>query len=336
MDQQLKINKSFAVIGGGTGTFSVLSGLKKYTDKITAIVTMADSGGSAKKERDEWGLLPSSDIRKSLLALADVSTNDSMILRKLFEYRFAKGHGMTGMTFGNLFIVALSNILHSQQKAIEKAGELLKIKGKVLPVSLDKVDLIAEYENGKTVIGEHYIDEPETDGKLKITKLWTKPKAEINPEVKKILKESDVIIIGPGGFYTTVLANLVIKGVPKAIEQSKAVKIFILNLMTEYGQTYNFKASHFIKIMSNYLNIDCLDHVLLNNTPITETTLIKYKRFHAIPVVNDLNMEYPFKVIARDLLSSKIFKKEKGDLLKRSLIRHNPEKIAKICLDIIR
>src|SRR3989344_4901556 len=140
--------KSYIVIGGGTGTFSVLSGLKKYTDNICAVVSMADSGGSAKKERDEWGLLPSSDIRKSLLALADVSDKDSLILRKLFEHRFSKGVGLEGMTFGNLFLVALSEVTKSQSKAIGMASELLRIKGKVLPVSYDKVDLVADYEDG--------------------------------------------------------------------------------------------------------------------------------------------------------------------------------------------
>src|SRR3989344_1237863 len=148
-------NKSIVVIGGGTGTFSVLSGLKKYTNDITAIVSMADSGGSAKKEKDEWGLLPSSYIRKSLIALADISTQDSLILRKLFQYRFAKGKGIRGMTFGNIFLIALTNILGSQSQAIDKASELLRIRGSVLPVTLNNVELVAEYEDGSRVVGEH-------------------------------------------------------------------------------------------------------------------------------------------------------------------------------------
>src|SRR4030042_3868733 len=130
------------VIGGGTGTYSVLSGLKEINENITAIVTMADSGGSARKERDEWGMLPSSDIRKSLIALTDISKEDTLVLRKLFEYRYSEGKGVKGMTFGNLFLVALTKILQSQTKAIKTAGELLNIKGKVLPVTLDKVDLV--------------------------------------------------------------------------------------------------------------------------------------------------------------------------------------------------
>src|SRR3989338_9643669 len=133
-------DEKIVVIGGGTGTYSVLSGIKKYTSNIAAIVTMADSGGSARKERDEWGLLPSSDIRKSLIALADVTTDDSLLLRRLFHYRYSEGVGLSGMSFGNLFLIALSRILKSQSKAIDKAGELLRIIGRVLPVTLDKVD----------------------------------------------------------------------------------------------------------------------------------------------------------------------------------------------------
>ncbi len=328
-------NLKFVVIGGGTGTYSVLSGLKKYSDNITAIVTMADSGGSAKKERDEWGLLPSSDIRKSLIALANVSSQNTLLLRRLFQYRYDQGKGVSGMTFGNLFLVALTRLLGSQAKAIEKAGEILRIKGRVLPVTLKKVDLVAIYENGSKVIGEHFIDEPKHDGKMAITKLYTKPKAVITNESRKAILESDVLIIGPGGFYTTILANLVISGVPEAIKKSKAKKIFILNLMTEYGQTYGFTASKFIEKLNDYLPIKYLDYVLINKTPIPPKILNRYIKYHATPVVNDLNGKYPFKTISADILSPKIIKGEKGDKLRRSFVRHDPDKIAFQCLKVL-
>ncbi|OGG02382.1 hypothetical protein A2W14_00505 [Candidatus Gottesmanbacteria bacterium RBG_16_37_8] len=330
----MKKDKSYVVIGGGTGTFSVLSGLKKYTENITAVVSMADSGGSAKKERDEWGLLPSSDIRKSLLALADVSAKDSLILRRLFEYRFAKGIGLSGMTFGNLFLVALSNITKSQLKAIELASELLRIKGKVLPVSLDKVDLTATYSDGSIVTGEHNIDDPVHNGKLKIVKLSTVPEATVSPHVLHTIEDSDVLIIGPGGFYTTIIANLVVKGVSAAIKKSHAKKIFIINIMTEYGQTYNFTAKTFIQELGKYMDISKLNYVLLNNAPIPDYILKRYQKSQAIPVINDLKGKFPFKIISADLLSQKKIKREKGDILKRSLIRHDPDKIARICLKL--
>lgn len=329
------IDKKFSVIGGGTGTFSVLSGLKKYTDNITAIVTMADSGGSAKKERDEWGLLPSSDIRKSLLALTDISKEDLLLLRQLFQYRYREGKGLVGMSFGNLFLVTLTKLLGSQKKAIEKAGEILKIKGKVLPVTLDKVDLVAVYEDGTKIIGEHRIDEPSHNGSVPIQLLTTKPKAKVNPDAQSALVESDVIIIGPGGFYTTIIANLVIDGIVEAIINSKAKKILILNLMTEYGQTYGFTASKFLQELNKYLPIRYLDYVLINKTPIPENILLKYERAHASPVINDLSCQLPIKIVEGDFLSPKIIKREKGDILKRSLIRHDPDKLTRMCLKIL-
>ena len=327
--------KSFVVIGGGTGTFSVLQGIKKYSENITAVVSMADSGGSAKKERDEWGLLPSSDIRKSLLALADVSDRDNLILRKLFEYRFAKGIGLSGMTFGNLFLVALSEITKSQKNAINMASELLRVKGKVLPVSFDNVHLSAEYEDGSQITGEHNIDEPKHNGKIKITRLFTVPQASANPEVISEIKSADVLIIGPGGFYTTVIANLVVDGVPQAIKASHAKKIFILNLMTEFGQTYGFTAATFIRELNKYMDLNLLDYLFINNKPIPANIIKKYKKSQAEPVVNDIKGNHSFKVVSVDLLSEKRIKREKGDTLNRSLIRHDSDKIARVCLKLV-
>lgn len=336
MDSKLKINKSFVVIGGGTGTFSVLTGLKKYTDRITAVVSMADSGGSAKKERDEWGLLPSSDIRKSLIALADVSNDDNILLRQLFRYRYTSGRGLKGMTFGNLFLVTLTKLLGSQTQAIQKAGKLLKIKGNVLPASMDKVNLVAEYEDGSKVTGEHFIDEPKHNGMLKIVRLYTQPTATITEETKDTIVNSDAIIIGPGGFYTTILANLVVRGMKEAIQKSSAIKILILNLMTEYGQTYRFTAGTFLEELDKYMDTDLLDYVLINNATIPADILNRYKKYHAEPVVNDLNNKRKYKVISADLISKELIKREKGDSLKRSLIRHNGEKIASQCMKLIR
>jgi uncharacterized cofD-like protein len=329
------VDKKFVVIGGGTGTYSVLTGLKKYTSNIAAIVTMADSGGSAKKERDEWGLLPTSDIRKSLLALSDVSGSDMLLLRRLFQYRYSEGVGLEGMTFGNLFLVALTKLLKSQAKAIEKAGHLLKIRGKVLPVTWDQIDLVATYNNGKKVIGEHFIDEPKHDGELRIVSLSTKPKAQATDEVKDLIRKADVIILGPGGFYTTLIANLVIKGVTDAIIDSHAQKIYILNLMTEYGQTFGFTASTFIDELNKYLPIKYLDYVIINSASIPQNIINRYKRYHAEPVINDLPTNLHYRVVASDILSNKIIRREKGDNLQRSLIRHDPEKLAALCMKIL-
>lgn len=328
-------DKKIVVIGGGTGTYSVLSGIKNFTSNITAIVSMADSGGSAKKERDEWGLLPSSDIRKSLLALADVSTADSLLLRELFQYRFSQGEGFVGMTFGNLFLVTLAKILKSQSKAIVKASELLRIKGSVLPVTLDKIDLIAVYEDGTKVKGEHFIDRPKHNGKLAILNLYTDPQANLNPQVAEAIAESDLIIIGPGGFYTTIIANLVIKGMNEAICKSKAKKVYIQNLMTEIGQTYKFTAAKFIEVLDKYLPVKVLDYVIINDNPVPANILARYQKVDALPIINDFPQDTSFKVISADLLSKKPVKREKGDTLSRSLIRHDSVKIANICKEIL-
>lgn len=328
-------NTKFVVIGGGTGTFSVLSGLKKYTENITAVVNMADSGGSAKKERDEWGLLPSSDVRKSLIALSDISTEDALLLRKLFQYRYKKGVGLKGMTFGNLFLVTLAKLLGSQKRAISKAGKILQIKGRVLPVTLDKFDLVAQYEDESTLVGEHFIDEPKHNGDLSITKLSTRPLVHVLPTVEKAILGSDVIIIGPGGFYTTILSNLVIQGVPQAIIRSRAKKIFILNLMTEFGQTYKFTASRFISELGKYVPADKLDCVFINNALIPKATLVRYRKVHAEPVKNDFTGNEPFQTVACDLLSPKIIRRVKGDTLRRSFIRHDGEKIASLCMKVL-
>lgn len=332
----LNAKTKFVVIGGGTGTYSVLSGLKKYTSTISAIVSMTDSGGSAKKERDEWGLLPSSDIRKSLIALSDVSTEDNLLLRELFQYRYSEGEELSGMTFGNLFLVTLAKLLGSQEKAIQKAGELLKIRGEVLPVSLSRVDLVAKYADGTEVVGEHFIDEPRHNGTIPIVSLSTRPQAKVTREAKRAILESDVVIIGPGGFYTTLLANLVIQGVPEAIIKSRAQKIFILNLMSEYGQTYGFTAKKFMTELSKYVPLTILSSVLINKEPIPGKILARYKAFKAEPVVNDLGNNNPFKVIEKDFLSEEKIKKQKGDTLRRSLIRHDPEKLAKACIEVTR
>lgn len=326
---------NIVVIGGGTGTYSVLSGLKQYTNNITAVVSMADSGGSAKKERDEWGLLPSSDIRKSLLALADVSSETSLLLRKLFQYRFSQGEGFVGMTFGNLFLVTLAKILGSQEKAIVKAAELLHICGKVLPVTLDKIDLVATYVDNSKVVGEHFIDQPQHSGKVDIAYLSTEPKAHLNPQVASAIKEADLIIIGPGGFYTTIIANFVISGMNDAIIRSKAKKVFVQNLMTELGQTYKFTSSKFMDVIDKYLPVEYIDYVLVNNAPIPKNILNRYKKYYAEPIHDDFKKNTPFKVISTDLLSPKLIRREAGDLLNRSLVRHDPEKVAKACIELL-
>jgi len=322
------------VIGGGTGTFVVLSGLKDKPVELTAVISMMDSGGSNRVLRDEFGLLPTSDIRQCLVALAQDS-GDREILRQLFTYRFHQGVGISGMTFGNLFMAALSDIYKDQVKALEVVQKLLHTKGKILPVTLDDVHLVARYENGYQVVGEHYIDEPRHDGKLKIVEIETIPKAKIYPPARKAILEADLIILGPGDLYTSLFPNLIVEGVREAIKKSKAKKIFVMNLATKYGQTFGFKASDFISELEKYLGKKVIDFVLINsNQKIPKSILWRYKQEKAQLVEDNLKSSY-FKIIRCDLLLPIEIKKVAGDGLKRSILRHDSKKLAKEILKLL-
>lgn len=328
-------NKKIVVIGGGTGCFTVLSGLKKYPVQLSAIVSMADSGGSNRVIRDEFGLLPTSDIRQCFVALAEDNNSLEQSLRKLFIYRFPKGKGLKGMTFGNLFMAALADIFGSQIGAIKKTSQILKIKGRVLPVTLTDSNLVAIYENGKKVIGEHLIDEPRHNGKLRIKKIYLKPKAKTYPEAIKAILKADLIVIGPGDLYTSLIVNLLTKGIVGALQKTRAKIVYVLNLMTKYGQTYGFTAKDHIQALEKYLGKDHLDFVLVNSKPTPKAALKKYKKEHEFPVIDDLKDSY-FKIIRSDFLSKKETKRVLGDILKRSLIRHDPNKLAKTLIKLIK
>ncbi len=217
--------KRIVVIGGGTGTYTVLSAIKHIENiDITAIVSSADSGGSTGVLRDEFGKLPVGDFRQCLVALSE-DGNGNNILRRLFEYRFSKGGpGLEGHNFGNLLITALTEILGSEEEAFRKASRILNIQGRVFPITFDDIQLIAQYENGSVAFGESMIDEPESshDGTMRISRLWVQPKAKIFDKSKEAISEADYIIMGPGDLYTSLLANIVVDGVSDAIKKSHA------------------------------------------------------------------------------------------------------------------
>ena len=330
------LRPKIVVIGGGTGSFATLSGLKKYPVDLSAIVTMSDSGGSNKRIRDEFGLLPTSDIRQCLVALSDENGHRGL-LRQLFMYRFNKGEGISGMTFGNLFMAALSDILGSQEEAVRQTGKVLRIRGNVIPVSFTDTNLFAEYENGKIANEEHLIDEPKPGSiDSKIKKVYLKPRAKSNPEAIKAILKADYIVIGPGDLYTSIIPNLLVSGISDALKQTKAKKIYVLNLMTKYGQTTDCAASDHIAILEKYIGKNLLDAVLVNNQRPSKIALDWYKDFEEYTVMDNLKEGKSPEIIRIPLLKDAIIEKDSSDSLKRSIIRHDPEKLASEIMKLLK
>lgn len=314
----------------------MLTGLKKYQElDLSVIVSMVDDGGSNRVIRDEFGLLPTSDIRQCIVALSQERPGD--LLRKLFTYRYSVGTGIAGMTFGNLFMAALADIYSDQETAIKKTCEFLDVKGKIIPVTFDKTHLVARYENGKQVMGEHLIDEPDDDlAKYKIVELEVFPQSSANPSAVKEIMESDYIVFGPGDLYTSILPNVLIPGIAEAVRKSKAKKLFVVNLMTKHGQTNKFKSSDFLKELEKYLGKGAIDFCLVNKSKAFPRGILKrYKSEKAMPVFDNLKNTKKMKVVRADFISGEVYVKPKSDVLKRSLIRHDPDKLAKAILSII-
>jgi len=332
------MKKKIVVIGGGTGTYTVLRGLKKYNDlEISAIVTMADDGGSNKVLRDEFGLLPTSGVRQCMVAL---SANEG-ILRKLFSYRYYQGVGISGMTFGNLFMAAVSDVLGDQRGAIKETARLLDVKGQILPISYDKVSLLATYTDGTEILGEHLIDLGQGKvGKQRIKHFRTIPKTRIDSEAKRAIAEADMIVLGPGDLYTNTMANLVVTGTVEAIVKSQARVVFVMNVMTKKGESYGYGAQDFLIDLGKYLPLSRVNYVVVNTDQTIEKAVAKaYAREEADWVKDNLDevakTNDSWQVIRGRLLAKGRVEKEKGDKLARSMVRHDPDKLAKILVELL-
>jgi len=265
--------ENIVTIGGGTGTFTVITALKKYPVRLAAIVSMADDGGSTGMLRDQYGVLPPGDVRRALVALSESSD----VMRNLFNYRF-KGGGLTGHSFGNLFLTALEKVTGSFASALEEASHILNINGEVAPVTLDDVRLCARLANGTTVRGETNIDIPRSTSRSPIKDVWLEPDARMNPSLKRILKNADLIVIGPGDLYTSIIPNLLVPGVKEEIKRSKAKKVFICNLMTKRGETDGFSGEDFLNVLEKYLGKNVLDFAIFNDKRPPERLLRRYRR----------------------------------------------------------
>ena len=314
--------KKIAIVGGGTGTYVTLSGLKHYLVELSAIIAMTDSGGSTGKLRDQYGVLPPGDVRQALVALAD----SDQIWRELFLYRFENGD-FQGHNFGNLFLTVLEKLTGDFEQSIELAQTLLKTKGNIIPITLDKAQLNARLVDGTIIKTEAIIDKKVH--RPKIDKLFLSQPAKVNDKALKNLKQAELIILAPGDLYTSILPVFIFKEVVQVYQKSKAKKLLILNLMNKLGQTDNFKASDFVKAYENILGHNCFDIILANNQVVNPKIVAHYQASGESQVVNDLTNSSKLKILETDLISQKSHFKQKADKLTRSILRHDSTKLAK-------
>lgn len=323
-----KRKSKLVVVGGGTGTHTALRGLKRHQEilDITAIVTMADSGGSSGRLRDEFGQLPAGDVRNALTALAADGDEYDLLLRSLFEYRFDRGEGLSGHNFGNLFLTALTAILGSEAAAIKSASHILRVAGRVVPVTLDRVDLVADYSDGTRLTTEHEIDTYVGRPGVRLRELRLSQSASLNPEAKQALMEADLVVIGPGDLYTSVLANCVVPDFAETLQTTASKVIYIANLMTKAGQTTGFGTREHLDEIIRYTG-RVPETMVVNSTPLPPALIQQYAEEEAYPLHHNY-FGSDCQVRAVPLLSSTIHEPIAGDALKRSLVRHDPELLA--------
>ncbi|MEH2146205.1 gluconeogenesis factor YvcK family protein [Nostoc sp.] len=306
------------VIGGGTGLSTLLRGLKTYSANITAIVTVADDGGSSGRLRQEFGVLPPGDIRNCLAALAD----EEKLLTELFQYRFRAGDGLTGHSFGNLFLTAMSDITGDLEQAVAASSKVLAVRGQVLPATLSDVRLWAELADGRRIDGESSI--PKAGGKIvKIGCIPANPPAV--PAAIKALKEADYIIIGPGSLYTSLIPNLLVPEIADAIAQTNVPRIYICNIMTQPGETEGYTVADHIRAIDAACGQRRLfDAVLIHKKPPSEQSLIRYAQQNSHPVF--LDREAVTQLGRRIVPANVLYEDETG------FVRHNPQKLAQVLL----
>jgi len=311
------------VVGGGTGLSVLLRGLKKYTRNITAIVTVADDGGGSGVLRQEMGMLPPGDIRNCMMALAEAEP----VISDLINYRFTEG-SLKGQSFGNLFLAAMTGISPNFETAVQKMSDVLNVRGRVLPVTVDNVNLEATLVDGQVVRGESTIPEVAKEHNCRIERISLVP-ADVTPlpEAIKAIEDADLIVLGPGSLYTSIMPNLLVKGIPEAINKAKAPTVYVCNIMTQSYETYGHTAfDHYMAIINHtYKNI--VDYCVVNNTIISKEKADKYKSECSVQVEVDRES----------------FAKEQVELIEADLInpadtlaRHDTDKLARLILDIYR
>ncbi len=312
-------------IGGGTGLSALLHGLKRFarpfdsspTLDITAIVTVSDDGGSSGRLRREFDVLPPGDIRNCMVALSE----DSALLSRLFQYRFANGRGLKGHSFGNLFLMALTQITGDFPDAVRASSEVLKIAGRIYPATTANVVLEATLEDGTSVVGETRISRSRS--RIREIRLIPRRVAPLNDTLEAIA-QADIITLGPGSLFTSVIPNLLVSGIARAIRDSPAVKAYFVNLMWQPGETTNFRASDHIRAIHHHARGRFLDYAVVNVRPIRPALRKRYARQAALPVENDVEnlCKLGVRVVSSQLASN------------TERVRHDPAATAAIVLDL--
>ena len=317
-------------IGGGTGLSALLAGLKRYARgvhgepvegayevDITAVVTVTDDGGSSGRLRRDLDILPPGDIRSCMVALSE----DEGLLSRLFQYRFHSGHGLKGHSFGNLFLAALNQITGDFAHAVRLSSEILAIRGRIFPSTASNVTLEARLADGKMVAGESKISQ----SRQAIDRIFLRP-AGCRPlrETLEAIERADVITLGPGSLYTSVIPNLLVTGIPRAIERSRALKLYFVNLMWQPGETINLSASQHVEAILRHARRRVMDYVVLNTAPISASLQRKYAAQEVHPVENDFEKlnSLGVKILAADLVGES------------KLVRHDPATAAKLIVEL--
>ena len=311
-------------IGGGTGLSSLLRGLKAYAAppsevEITAIVTVTDDGGSSGRLRREFDVLPPGDIRNCMVALSE----EEALLSRLFQYRFSDGEGLKGHSFGNLFLTALTHLTGDFARAVKLSSEVLASRGRIFPSTARNVTLEAVLEDGSVIEGETRISR----STARIRKVRLRPeRCEPLPETLEAIERADLISLGPGSLFTSVVPNLLVEGIPEAISRSKALKAYFVNLMWQPGETIGFRASDHVEAIHRHARLPLIDVAVVNTTPISPQLLRKYEADSAEPVEADIER---LQAMGVETASANL-------LLESGTVRHDPLATARIAMNLAR
>ncbi|MGI6085069.1 MAG: gluconeogenesis factor YvcK family protein [Acetivibrionales bacterium] len=317
----LSTGAKVVAIGGGTGTSTLLRGLKSYTSNITAIVTVADDGGGSGVLRSDLGMLPPGDIRNCMLALAETEP----VLEKLLAYRFTEG-SLKGQSFGNLFLAAMNGISDSFEQAVRYMGDVLAITGRIYPVTEDNIFLVAELEDGTQIRGESRIGSHSSTHPGRIRQVML-DKTSVTPVKQAIdaIYEADIIVLGPGSLYTSVIPNLLVEGVATAIAESKAIKVYACNIMTQPGETENYTAGDHIEAIYSHVHKPFIDVCIANNGKIRPDILKKYQNDGSNPVTIDAHVikKFGVRLVEKNLVK-----------IHKDLVRHDSDLLAQTVMEL--